>query len=215
MSDQTDPIESLSVYIPMDRRLALAHGESLPFHTTGAALFADISGFTALTEALAQELGARRGAEELTRHLNQVYDALIIELHRYRGSVIGFSGDAITCWLDGDDGRRAAACALSMQAAMDQFAVVKTGMGRDISLSMKTAVAVGPVRRFLVGDKKLLVVDAMAGPLWTGSLLESIWPERKRSSSIRRRRLPWLTGWKSRNGGWTRRPVTVMPCSLV
>ncbi len=163
MADQPDLIESLSVYIPMDRRQALADGESLPFNTTGSALFADISGFTALTEALAQELGARRGAEELTRYLNQVYDALIAELHRYRGSVIGFSGDAITCWLDGDDGRRAVACAVAMQAAMDQFAVVKTRLGRDLSLSMKIAVAVGPVRRFLVGDKELLVVDAMAG----------------------------------------------------
>ena len=156
-------MEALSVYIPMDRRLALAREESLSFHMTGAALFADISGFTALTEALARELGAQRGTEELTGHLNVVYDALITELHRYRGSVIGFSGDAITCWLDGDDGRRAAACALSMQAAMDQFAFVKTAMGKDITLSMKTAVAVGPVRRFLVGDKKLLVVDAIAG----------------------------------------------------
>jgi len=45
-------MESLHAYIPIDRRLALAHGVVLPNHATGAALFADISGFTPLTEAL-------------------------------------------------------------------------------------------------------------------------------------------------------------------
>ena len=39
-------------YIPGDRRLALATGVAMPDRVHGAALFADISGFTALTEAL-------------------------------------------------------------------------------------------------------------------------------------------------------------------
>ena len=69
--------QQLSIYIPMDRRQALAYGQALPARTHGAALFADISGFTLLTEALNQAHGARRGAEELARQLNLVYDALI------------------------------------------------------------------------------------------------------------------------------------------
>jgi len=88
-------------YIPTDRRQALARGVSLPDRTTGTALLADISGFTPLAEALARDLGSQRGAEELTRYLNQVYDVLIAEVDCYGGSVIGFSGDAITCWFDG------------------------------------------------------------------------------------------------------------------
>lgn len=147
----------------MDRRQALARGTTLPERTQGAALFADISGFTPLTEALALELGPKRGAEELTRHLNRVYDALIAELHRYGGSVIGFSGDAITCWLDGDDGSRATACALAMQQTMKQFAAVKTASGRTVSLGMKAAVATGSVRRFLVSDPQYCTIDVMAG----------------------------------------------------
>ena len=89
-----------STYIPIDRRHALVNGTDLPERTEGSALFADISGFSPLTFALTRELGPRRGAEELTVHLNSVFDALIRELHRYGGSVIGFSGDAITCWFD-------------------------------------------------------------------------------------------------------------------
>jgi len=155
--------ESLLAYIPMDRRLAMARGETLPDRTLGAALFADISGFTPLTEALVRELGAQRGAEELTVYLNQVYDALIDELHRWGGSAIAFAGDAVTCWFDGDDGLRTTACALAMQKAMGSFAAVETPAGSIVELSMKTSVAVGPARRFLVGDPQSRVIDALAG----------------------------------------------------
>jgi DNA-binding response OmpR family regulator len=157
--------ETVAVYIPMDRRQALAHGETLPDRTQGAALFADISGFTPLTEALARELGFQRGAEELTRQLNRVYTALIDEVHYYGGSVISFSGDAITCWLDGDDGLRGTACALAMQAAMRQFSTLTTPGGAAIPLAIKVAVATGLVRRFLVGDPALQYMDVLAGNL--------------------------------------------------
>lgn len=172
--------ETARAYIPMDRRQALAAGRDVPERSVGAALFADISGFTPLTEALARELGPRRGAEELTVHLNYVYDALVAELHRYGGSVIGFSGDAITCWLDaGHEGQigsaagrvaalrtatlRAVACGLAMQQAMQQFAAVQTFSGNVISLGVKVAIACGPVRRFVVGDPDYMLMDAMAG----------------------------------------------------
>lgn len=157
------PIELQAVYIPKDRRHAMVAGVTLPERTSGAALFADISGFTPLTEALAQLLGPQRGAEELTRHLNQVYDALIAELDRFGGSVIGFSGDAITCWLDGDNGQRATACALAMQEAMRPFLSVPLPNAGAISLAVKAAVAVGPARRFLVGDPDVQLIDVLSG----------------------------------------------------
>src|SRR4029078_10333232 len=93
-------MEFLHAYIPQDRRHALAQGVALPERTTGAALFADISGFTPLTEALVRALGPQLGAEELPRQLNMIYDALIAQVDQYHGSVLGFSGDAITCWFD-------------------------------------------------------------------------------------------------------------------
>jgi predicted ATPase/class 3 adenylate cyclase len=156
-------MESPSIYIPMDRRQALAHGRSLPERVQGAALFADISGFTPLTETLARELGPQRGSEEITRHLNQVYDAVIAEVHNYGGSVIGFSGDAITCWFDQDNGLRAAAAGLAMQQAMDRFAHVVTPSGQTVVLTIKTSIACGPARRFLVGDPEHWLVEALAG----------------------------------------------------
>src|SRR5262245_59761050 len=108
--------ELLAAYVPMDRRAAMAEGRALPSRASGAALFADISGFTPLTEALDTGFGLRRGSEELTRHLNAVYGGLIEQVHAFQGSVIGFSGDAMTCWFDGDDGLRATACSVRLQA---------------------------------------------------------------------------------------------------
>ncbi len=156
-------MESPGSYIAMDRRRAIATGAPLPDRTHGAAFFADISGFTPLTEALLNEYGPKRGPEELTRQLNAIYDALIIEVHRYGGSVLGFSGDAITCWLDGDDGLLATACGLAMQRAMSQFKALRTPSGQTIPLAMKVGIAVGPVRRFQVGDEQIHFFDVLAG----------------------------------------------------
>src|SRR4051794_26934810 len=88
-------------YIPSDRRAAIAADVTLPDRAQGAALFADIAGFTALTEALATELGGHRASEELTANLNRVFHALIAEVDAYGGSVIYFSGGPVTRWVDG------------------------------------------------------------------------------------------------------------------
>lgn len=156
-------MESLLAFIPEDRRLALAQGRDLPDRTSGTVLFADISGFTPLTAALAQELGVQRGAEEVLNQINPVYEAIISELHKYGGSVMGFAGDSITCWLDGDDGGRGVACALAMQVAMRPFSTVKTPAGTPITLAIKVAVTSGPARRFVVGDPDIQLIDVLAG----------------------------------------------------
>ncbi|HWQ11185.1 MAG TPA: AAA family ATPase, partial [Roseiflexaceae bacterium] len=179
----------LSAYLAQDRRAALARGVQLPDRTRGAALFADISGFTRLTAALVNELGPQRGADELSRELNLIYGALIAEVDRYGGSVIGFAGDAITCWFDDASfafavgsaqlvpadkhhaprtthhaaAHPAAACALAMQAAMRQFATVTTPGGSAVSLAIKVALASGEARRFQVGDPQVQLLDVLAG----------------------------------------------------
>ena len=152
-------------YIARDRRRALAAHEPMPDRVTGAALFADISGFTPLTEALATELGPQRGPEELTAHIGRVFHAVIEELDRRSGDVIYFSGDAITCWLDGDDGTRAVAAAVAMQEAMGRVGRITTPAGTTVDLALKVAVAVGRARRFVVGDPQIQLIDVLAGAL--------------------------------------------------
>jgi len=74
----------LSVYLPQDRLRALAQNAALPDRASGCALFADISGFTPLTEKLRLALGARLGAETLTRHLSRVYEALLFRISTHQ-----------------------------------------------------------------------------------------------------------------------------------
>jgi adenylate cyclase len=173
MTEHHTLAHTFNVYIPRDRWQALLLGELLPDRTHGSALFADISGFTPLTEALTRALGPRLGAEELTHQLNRVYDALIAEVERYDGSVIGFAGDAITCWFAGNAGDasgvagdaplRATSCAFAMQQAMQQFKSVSLPGGETVALAVKASIASGPARRFLVGNPEIQYIDALAG----------------------------------------------------
>jgi adenylate cyclase len=152
-------------YLPGDRRRALADGRELPDRVRGAALFADISGFTPLTEALVAELGAQRGAEELTATLDAIIGPLLVEIDRRGGDVVYFSGDAVTAWIDDDDGLQAVACALAMQQLMAHLGIRTTPGGTTIRVGLKVAVAVGAARRFVVGDHRVQLIDVLAGAL--------------------------------------------------
>jgi class 3 adenylate cyclase/tetratricopeptide (TPR) repeat protein len=154
---------SFTAYIPIDRQMALFQDMPLPDRMLGTALFADISGFTPFTEALAQEFGPQQGAEELTYLLNQIYSAIIAEVHQYGGSVISISGDAITCWYDQDQGMRALTSAAGIQAVMEQFSTITTRTGAQFSLAIKVSLANGQVRRFLVGSPDRHRIDTLAG----------------------------------------------------
>ena len=129
-------------------------------------MFADISGFTALTESLRDSLGARQGAEELTKHLAAVYTALIAEIERYGGSVIGFAGDAVLCWFDDANGPaapRATACAFALQEVMRSFSSIPLPNRKTAALTVKVAIATGAARRFVVGDPSVQRLDLLAG----------------------------------------------------
>lgn len=157
---------TLHAYLPQDRLRALARRETLPDRAFGSALFADISGFTPLTEALRDSLGARRGAEEMTKHLGMVYNALIAEVERYGGSVIDFAGDAIMCWFDSAHGpaeTRSVCCGLALQNAMHAFRDIPLPGGGRIDLAVKVSIATGPARRFIVGDPSVNFIDTLAG----------------------------------------------------
>ncbi|HYF65473.1 MAG TPA: adenylate/guanylate cyclase domain-containing protein, partial [Herpetosiphonaceae bacterium] len=154
----------LLAHLPLDRLQAVRAGRDLPLHATGTVVFADISGFTPLTELLLRTLGSRRGAEALTSLLDRVYDPLIAAVHAYGGSVIGFSGDAITTWFPGPDARPALACALAMQRAMDDLAATPPPAEAPVTLKLKVCIARGPVQRMVVGDPAIQLIDVLAGP---------------------------------------------------
>ena len=152
-------MDRLGTYLPQDRLRALITGNALPDRTNGSAIFADISGFTRLTEKLTQTLGPRRGVEALSGHLDAVYEALIDQVEGYGGSVISFAGDSIIGWFEELDSPspcaalRTVTCAQKMQVNMREFP----------ELSLKVAITSGSARRFVVGDPEIQLIDALAG----------------------------------------------------
>ncbi|MDF1666576.1 MAG: adenylate/guanylate cyclase domain-containing protein, partial [Planctomycetota bacterium] len=156
-------IKRLSSYIAVDRRIALIGSKDLASKSPGTTLFVDISGYTKLTEAFVTEHGTLQGADRMTHWLNQVYDCLIEQIHRFGGSVVGFSGDAMTCWLNDDSGIRACAAAVAMRRAivlLSKECLKEENVG-DIGIKVSLASGVG--QRLCVGDPKYRLYDLLAG----------------------------------------------------
>jgi class 3 adenylate cyclase len=127
----------------------------LPDRTTGSALFADISGFTVLTESLRKALGARQGAEALSRQMEEVFSALVAEVEMYGGSVINFAGDSMLCWFDRGIHEIQASSSSALSAAMGMQNVMQTFS----NLALKVSIASGNSRRFVVGDETIQRLD--------------------------------------------------------
>lgn len=121
-------------------------------------LFADVSGFTAMSEALGQHGNA--GTEELSRILNDYFEPMIDLIHAYGGTIGQFGGDALTVLFREDATepdaapRRAVQCALDMQARMADYQAIRTQAG-TFRLAMKAGLAVGQVFSTTVGDDDL------------------------------------------------------------
>ena len=117
-----------------------------------AVMFADISGFTALTEQLAQHGPA--GVEELTSVLNTYFGQLMELITRHGGDIVKLAGDAlIALWAPaalGEDlvaaTRRATQCGLVIQAALNDYEV-----SNGLRLSMRVGVGAGEVAVMYLG----------------------------------------------------------------
>jgi class 3 adenylate cyclase/tetratricopeptide (TPR) repeat protein len=107
----------------------------------GALLFADISGFTPMSERLSR-IG-REGAEEVTGIINRYFGVMLDILQAYGGQLVKFGGDALlSLFADPAGATRAALAAIRMQAAMADFTQVKTSQG-IFPLRMKVGLRSG------------------------------------------------------------------------
>ena len=166
MSDRL--FQALAAYIPRDRLESLLFpGRELAGE--GVALIGDLSGFTALTEMLAQGLRAGRGGEEMNRVLAQVFTPLAAEVHACGGSVIRYAGDAVLVWFGRGQGetpeaciRRALTSAWRMQETIGESGHVQTPLG-EVTLRIKIGMSYGPIRRFNLGLPEHGYEDAFAG----------------------------------------------------
>jgi class 3 adenylate cyclase/tetratricopeptide (TPR) repeat protein len=173
--------EALASFLPgrLVRRLVEAPEEAgLPHadRMVAALLLADISGFTAITERLAER--GPGGAEELRGLLDGAFQPLLELIAGTGGDVLKFAGDALlACWPvpAGDLDERglavatatAAGCAEAMQAALGRYAEAQ-----GLPLALRIGVGAGEVVVLDVGgvrDRRELLVAGAAVPQTTGA----------------------------------------------
>jgi class 3 adenylate cyclase/tetratricopeptide (TPR) repeat protein len=113
----------------------------------GSLVSVDISGFTALSEQLAQK--GREGAEELVRTISDVFARLIDAAERHGGDVLKFRGDALLLLFVGDShAARACGAASDMQWTIGEIGAAPTATG-GVELRMSAGVHSAPVHVFL------------------------------------------------------------------
>ena len=128
----------------------------------GSFVFADISGFTTLTERLAQQ--GKVGAEEMGDILNSTFARLLVPAYDYGAALIKWGGDAGLLLFTGDNHpARACRAAVEMQAVMRRVGRLRTSAG-GVQLGMSIGVHSGSLDFFLVGThhRELIVTGPAA-----------------------------------------------------
>lgn len=143
------------------KRAATDYGALRP----GAFLFADVSGFTALSEMIQQHSGAE-GTEVLTAVINDYFTSMLEILAKSDGQLLKFAGDALLAFYpargdaDTSPALKAARTGLRMQQAMaDGFQPIRSerltallGEGHDAQLTMSIGIAQGQLFEGVVGS---------------------------------------------------------------
>ncbi|RZV42135.1 MAG: tetratricopeptide repeat protein, partial [Acidimicrobiia bacterium] len=183
----------------------------------GTLCYIDISGFTALSEKLAQR--GRIGAEELTEVLNHVFGKMLGVAYDRGGSLLKFGGDALLLAFTGADHPiQACSAAVEMQAVLREARSYETSAGR-LHLKMSVGLHSGTVHLFRVGDshKELILTGpaasmttemeetAVAGEILISSATKAALPAR---SADRKKGDGWLLSWRKariERCGWSPR----------
>lgn len=150
--------ETLERYVPrmLLGRLA-GFDEHLADTLDGTMVFADVSGFTRLSERLARK--GKEGAEHLVDAINACFSALLADAYSQGGSLLKFGGDAMLLWFDGDQhALRACASSAAMRRTLRDVGRIRAGAS-DVVLRMSVGVHSGPYAMFLVGrsHRELLI----------------------------------------------------------
>ncbi|MBK8026256.1 MAG: AAA family ATPase [Chloroflexi bacterium] len=156
---------AISAFLP----LYIAEGDILTTERytalrNGTFIFADVSGFTAMSEYLARR--GQGGAENLTLVMNAYFSEMLDILAKSDAQVLKFAGDALLAFFparsetDLSDAHKAIRAGLRMQRAMiENFQPIHTpqlldvlGREKEHVLSMTAGVARGALFEALVGN---------------------------------------------------------------
>jgi class 3 adenylate cyclase/tetratricopeptide (TPR) repeat protein len=116
----------------------------------GTMVFADISGFTALSEKLATR--GRIGTEELVETLSRVFGGMLDITAQRGGQLLKFGGDALLLLFTGPDhARQAASATVEMRRSLREATKIPTSVGK-LKLAISIGAHSGSFHLFLVGE---------------------------------------------------------------
>ncbi len=141
---------TLTAHVPT---VLLKHLEEAPDQQVrsleATVVFADVSGFTRLSERLAR--AGKEGAEQLTDAINTCFSALLADAYEMGASLIKFGGDALLLWFDGEDhAARACTAAVAMRQTLRELSGDRTGPIK-VGLRISIGIHSGTYETFLVG----------------------------------------------------------------
>ena len=160
MPDERRWGQHYGLYLP--RTLLAWQSEPAPspiYESEGTFLLVDISGFTAMSELLAEK--GKVGSEEVTEILNAAFTELLDIVMLDGGDLLRFGGDALfNLYVGADHAARACRSALDMRDALDEFQKTRS----PSPLQMSVGIASGPVTAVLAGrqSKELMFVGPTA-----------------------------------------------------
>jgi class 3 adenylate cyclase/tetratricopeptide (TPR) repeat protein len=135
----------LAAYVPATASLV----DQLPvpghLRVAATALFVDVTGFTALSERLAQR--GKVGAEEITEIISNLFDRLLAEAFDRGGDLLKFGGDALLFLFTGADHHQR-----GIQASRAMQGDLATQRVGGIRLRMSGGLASGPMDLFVAGE---------------------------------------------------------------
>ena len=139
---------ALAPYLPrLVRGWSLEQDAPRASSLDGSLVSVDISGFTALSERLAEQ--GRKGAEELVRTISGIFASLIQAAERHGGDVLKFRGDALLLLFVGDaHAARACGAASDMQWTIERIGAAPSPSG-EVELRMSAGVHSSLVDVFL------------------------------------------------------------------
>ena len=153
---QGQALKQYRAYVPrlvLKDLCARQQGSNIVSRFETALLFADISGFTALTERLAEQ-GAG-GMEQLTQILNAYFGRLIATIDSHGGDIIKFAGDAMLAVWPATEGRELAQCQrAALQCGLAAHAALRDFKAPDgTKLALKIAISADSLRSYHLGGK--------------------------------------------------------------
>ncbi len=123
----------------------------------GTVVFADVSGFTRLSERLARR--GTEGAEHLVDVINSCFSTLLADAYANGGSLLKFGGDALLLWFEGEH-HASWACesAYAMRQTLRRVGRIRAGRA-EVAVRMSVGVHSGTFAFFLVGGshRELLI----------------------------------------------------------